>query len=220
MKVFPGKKTCAALMVLYAIAALTVDSLSTMHSRWVFDWSQLYWSFPSGFEASTFILWLVIPALLMARHLDIHFFTFRRWKKSDYRLLLVFIVLGALAICLIKFIPELNAYYPSGGFSSTSAKWKYGLHQTVWVLSWLIGWEFLHRVFLLRYVRILAGTAGLALIPLIEFGFHLQKTLPEALGALLLGAVLTWWSYKRKNVLLPFITHFSIEISLVVYTVL
>lgn len=215
-----GKKTYAALMVLYAIAALTVDSLATMHARWVIDWSRLYWSFPSGFEASTCILWLVIPALLMARHLDFDCFTFKRWKKSDYRLLLIFMALGALGICLIRFIPELNAYYPSGRFSSGRARWQYGLHQTVWVLSWLIGWEFLHRVFLLRYVQILAGTAGLALIPLIEFGFHLQKTLPEAFGALLLSVALTWWSYKRKNVLLPLITHFSIEISLVIYCIL
>ncbi len=215
-----GKKLYAFLMVAYAIAALTVDSLSTMHSRWMVDWSRLYWSFRSGFEASTFILWLVIPCLLMGRDLDFRYFTFSRWKRSDYRLLVIFMALGALGICLIRFIPELNAYYPSDRFSSGRARWDYALHQTTWILSWLIGWEFLHRVFLLRYVQVLAGIAGLAAIPAIEFLFHLQKTLPEAFGALLLSVALTWWSYKRKNVLLPLITHFSIEISLIIYCIL
>lgn len=216
-----GNKTYAAIMIFYAAAALTVDSLATVHARtWGIQWSVFYWSFRSGFEASTCILWLVIPALLMARHFDIHVFTLRRWKKTDYRLLIIFMALGALGICLIRFIPELNAYYPSGGFATGRSRWLYFQHQVVWVLSWLIGWEFLHRVFLLRYVQVLAGRTGLALIPLVEFAFHLQKTLPEALGALLLGAVLTWWSYRRNNVLLPIITHFSIEMSLVVYMIL
>lgn len=208
-------------MVLYAVAALTVDSLATLHVRWGWiKWSRLYWAFPNGFEASTCILWLVVPCLLMARNLDIGYFTFTRWKKIDYWLLLLFMALGALGICLIKFIPELQDWYPSLALSSGRAKWQYASHQLFWLASWLIGWEFLHRVFLLRYLPILAGTAGLACIPLIEFLFHLQKSLPEAGGALLLGTVLTWWAYKRKNVLLPLITHFSIEISLVVYCIL
>jgi hypothetical protein len=213
------KKAYAILMVVYTIAALTVDSLSTNHTHWLINWSTLYWRLKSGFEMSTAILWLGIPAILMWRDLDLRVFTFARWKKNDAFLLIALILLGACGVCLIKYIPVLNQYYQSKSHLSAAMKWSYAVSNLIWLSSWLIGWEFLHRVFLMRYLQVLLGKIGPCFIPAFEFLFHLQKSIPEALGMLLLSIVLTYWSYKRKNVLLPFLAHLSIELTLLAYLI-
>ena len=213
-------KTYAIMMVVYAVFALTADSLSTDHSHWLINWARFYWRFKSGFEMSTAILWLGIPVLLMWRDIDIRVFTFARWKKIDAWLLLALILLGACGVCLIKFIPVLNQYYQSQSHLSASMKWSYAIDNLIWLSSWLIGWEFLHRVFLMRYLQVVLGRIGPCFIPAFEFIFHLQKSIPEALGMLLLSIVLTYWTYKRKNVLLPFLAHLSIEITLLVYLII
>ena len=207
-------------MVIYAIVALTVDSLSTVQSDWLLDWSKFYWRLGSGFEMSTAILWLAVPAILMCRDFDIGVFTFARWRKIDACLLIALILLGICGVCLIKFIPVLNTYYQSKSNLSVAMKWSYAAGNLIWLSSWLIGWEFLHRVFLMHYLQVVLGRIGPCCIPVFEFLFHLQKSLPEALGMLLLSIVLTYWSYKRKNVLLPFFAHLSIEVTLLVYLII
>ena len=207
------------MMVLYAVFALTADSLSTNHTHWLINWSRFYWRFKNGFEMSTAILWLGIPVLLMWRDLDIRVFTFARWEKTDAWLLIALILLGACGVYLIKFIPVLNHYYHSKSHLSFAMKWSYAIGNLIWLSSWLIGWEFLHRVFLMQYLQVLLGRIGPCCIPVFEFLFHLQKSLPEALGMLLLSIVLTYWSYKRKNVLLPFLAHLSIELTLLAYLI-
>lgn len=206
-------------MVTYAVAALAVDSLATANSQWLIDWSVFYWRLRYGFEISTTILWLVIPCALMFPHLDPHCFTFRRWKKVDALLLLILILAGAAGVLLIRYIPELNRYYASQAHLSPAMKRTFIIGNLAWITSWLIGWEFLHRVFLMRYLQTLLGKAGPCLIPVFEFVFHLQKSLPEAGGMLLLSAVLTYWSYRRRNVLLPLLAHLAIELTLVAYLV-
>jgi membrane protease YdiL (CAAX protease family) len=213
-------KAYAMCMVLYAILALTIDSLSTQHAYWLIDWSRFYWRFKSGFEMSTAILWLGIPVLLMCRDIDIRVFTFARWKKIDVWLLIALMLLGACGVYLIKFIPVLNQYYQPQEHLGTAMKWSFATGYLIWLASWLIGWEFLHRVFLLRYLQAALGAFGPCCIPAFEFLFHLQKSLPEALGMLLLSIVLTYWSYKRKNVLLPFLAHLSIELTLLAYLII
>ena len=168
---------------------------------------------------STAILWLGIPVLLMWRELDLQVFSFARWKKIDVWLLISVMLLGACGVYLIKFIPVLNQYYQPQSHLSTAMKWSYAVSNLIWLSSWLIGWEFLHRVFLMKYLQVVLGRIGACCIPVFEFLFHLQKSLPEALGMLALSIVLTYWSYKRKNVLLPFLAHLSIEITLLVYLI-
>ena len=212
-------KAYAISMVIYAILALAVDSLSTNHAYWLIDWSRFYWRLKSGFEMSTAILWLGIPVMLMCRDIDIRVFSFARWKKIDACLLIALMLLGACGVYLIKFIPVLNQYYQPQAHLGTAMKWSYATGYLIWLASWLIGWEFLHRVFLMQYLQAVLGTFGPCLIPAFEFLFHLQKSLPEALGMLLLSIVLTYWSYKRKNVLLPFLAHLSIELTLLAYLI-
>lgn len=206
-------------MVIYAILALAIDSLSTQHAYWLIDWSRFYWRLKNGFEMSTAILWLGIPVLLMCRDIDIRVFTFARWKKIDACLLIALMLLGACGVYLIKFIPVLNQYYQPQSHLNAAMKWSFATSHLIWLSSWLIGWEFLHRVFLMQYLQTALGTFGPCCIPAFEFLFHLQKSLPEALGMLLLSIVLTYWSYKRKNVLLPFLAHLSIEITLLAYLI-
>jgi membrane protease YdiL (CAAX protease family) len=207
------------MMVLYAVFALTVDSLSTNHTHWIINWSRFYWRLNSGFEMSTAILWLGIPVLLMWRDLDVRVFTFARWKKTDVWLLIALMLVGACGVYLIKFIPVLNQYYQPQSHLSMAMKWSYAMGYLVWLSSWLIGWEFLHRVFLMQYLQVVLGKIGPCCIPVFEFVFHLQKSIPEALGMLLLSIVLTYWSYKRKNVLLPFLAHLAIELTLLAYLI-
>jgi hypothetical protein len=214
-----GHTAYAIMMLLYAVFALTVDSLATNHTRWVIDWSIFYWRLKNGFEMSTAILWLGIPVLLMWRDLDLRVFTFGRWKKTDAWLLIALMLAGACGVYLIKFIPVLNQYYQPQSHLSSAMKWSYALSNLIWLSSWLIGWEFLHRVFLMQYLQAVLGKIGPCFIPGFEFLFHLQKSIPEAIGMLLLSIVLTWWSYKRKNVLLPFLAHLSIEVTLLAYLI-
>jgi hypothetical protein len=213
-------KAYAMSMVIYAILALAIDSLSTQHAYWLIDWSRFYWRFGNGFEMSTAILWLGIPVLLMCRDIDIRVFTFSRWKKIDAWLLIALMLLGACGVYLIKFIPVLAQYYRPQSHLNAAMKWSFATGYLIWLSSWLIGWEFLHRVFLMQYLQAVLGKIGLCFIPAFEFLFHLQKSLPEALGMLLLSIVLTYWSYKRKNVLLPFLAHLSIELTLLAYLII
>lgn len=209
----------AAIMVLYAVFALTVDSLSTNHTQWLINWSTFYWRLKSGFEMSTAILWLGIPVLFMWRDLDLRVFTFGRWEKTDVWLLIALMLLGACSVYAIKFIPVLKQYYQPQSHLSSAMKWSYATGYLIWLSSWLLGWEFLHRVFLMEYLQVALGKIGPCFIPVFEFVFHLQKSIPEALGMLLLSVVLTYWSYKRKNVLLPFLAHASIELTLLAYLI-
>jgi hypothetical protein len=215
----PARTAYAIMMVLYAVFALTADSLSTNHTHWLINWSRFYWRFKSGFELSTAILWLGIPVLLMWRDIDIRVFTFERWKKTDAWLLIALMLLGACGVYLIKFIPALNQYYQPQSHLSSAMKWSYATGYLIWLSSWLIGWEFLHRVFLMQYLQAVLGKIGPCFIPVFEFVFHLQKSIPEALGMLLLSIVLTCWSYKRKNVLLPFLAHLAVELTLLAYLI-
>ena len=131
----------AIMMVLYAVFALTVDSLSTNHTRWIIDWWMVYWRLKNGFEMSTAILWLGIPVLLMWRDLDIRVFTFGRWKKPDAWLLIALMLAGACGIYLIKFIPVLNQYYQPESHLGSAMKSSYAISHLIWLSSWLIGWN-------------------------------------------------------------------------------
>ena len=54
------------------------------------------------------------------------------------------------------------------------------------------------------------------MVPLCETIYHLQKPLLEAGGMAVFSLLLTWWTMKRRNMLLPFVAHLYIEILLAI----
>jgi len=146
--------------------------------------------------------------------LDWGYFGLKRWKRSDYYLLLGLAVTGVAVMLIIPHVPALRQIYPSVRGRSAQAKWGFVSAQLVWTFSWLLGWEFLHRYVLLRPAAALWPRLGWLLVPLSEGVYHLQKPLIEAGGMVLLSIVLTQWTVRRRNMLLPFLVHLVIEVAL------
>jgi hypothetical protein len=209
------KKALYALF--YAIFALTLDSISTIHLKWGIDWGIFHWQLKNGFEVSTFILWFAIPFLFTFKSIDWKYFGISRLKKNDIYLVILLSIIGIIAVLSIKFYPSLRNFYPSKEFNNASAKVNWALYKMIWNISWLTGWEFLHRYVLLTYFEKAFPKKGWFGVCLIEFVFHFQKAFLEAIGMLIFSTIITYWAYKRKNVVLPFFAHLLIESFLIIF---
>ncbi|MFP4171797.1 MAG: CPBP family intramembrane glutamic endopeptidase [Candidatus Hydrogenedentota bacterium] len=210
--------TLAALALLYVAAVLAIDTLASQGITWPLDWGHWFaWRTDNGFDLFKCVAWLAIPLVISLPWLDPAYFTFKRWRKVDKLLLGALALLGLGAILLILWVPALREAYPGLAQASPEARWGYSEYFLFWTVSWLPGWEFLHRYFLLRRVDAAWPRFGWLLIPLIECAYHLQKPLLEAGGMLALGLVLTWWTRRRRNILLAFIVHALIEIQLLLF---
>jgi hypothetical protein len=207
----------ALLAAAYVVIVLGLDTLAAQGVQFPFEWRVLHKFRPGGFDVFKFLTWFVIPFLFALPHLDKDAFTFKRWEKRDAYLLLGLVLAGALAVILIPLLPGVRETY--GGYGHLAAKQKQELlfWHLSWTASWLIGWEFLHRYFLLRPCDKWLPRAGWLIVPLSEGLYHLQKAPFEALGMVTLSVVLTLWARKRQNVLLPFLVHLAIEIELIVF---
>ena len=216
----------AALLTAYAIVVLAVDCLATRGVGVPFDWTIFAWRHESGFDLFKFIAWLAVPVALTRPWRDLGWFGFNRWKRRDLALLAGLFLLGAFAVAAVAWIPSLREMYPSLGEHSSAVRWQFVITTLVWLSSWLIGWEFLHRFVL---ARALADAfprrpvlAACAIIPVIEALYHLAqgKGALESAGVLVFGILLTSYAVHRRNVLLPFLAHLFIELALVAFLVL
>ncbi len=208
-----------AFVIGYVAAVLLVDTLATWQVRWPFEWAMLDWEL-GDFELFKFVMWLVVPLVLVLPRMDWDFLGFKRWNWLDVGLLVGLSVAGALAMYTIELIPGLRDYYRSLADRPWEVKLDYIRFAAVWWASWLIGWEFLHRYFLLRPVAAYWPAYGWLLVPVSEVAYHLQKHPLEAVGMGALSVVLTLWTLKRRNFLLPFLVHLIIEIELVLFLIL
>jgi membrane protease YdiL (CAAX protease family) len=116
-------------------------------------------------------------------------------------------IAGALVPFVVPYFASLREAYP------TQPGWQIA-PQLIWVASWLVGWEFLHRYALLRAVERAWPRWGWLWVPASEFIFHLQKPLLEALGMLAFSLLATTWARRRRSILLPLAVHFAIEAGL------
>ncbi len=164
-----------------------------------------------SFDLFKFFFWFVIPFVWSLRRMDWAWFSFRRWKRIDVALLAVLTLLGCCAVLVVPLVPQLRAIYPS----MRGMGWGIVVLQLVWTCSWLPGWEFIHRYFLLRPVSARWPRWGWLLVPVSETAYHLLKPWPEMLGMAALSVALTWWALRRRNVLLPFLVHLAIELALI-----
>lgn len=209
------RPTTAVLVCLAAYVAFahTADTLALRGVQVPFDWRMFSWRLGNGFDAFKFVAWFVIPLAFSFRRLEAGYFTFSRWRKLDWVMLGVLSALGAAAMALIPFVPSLKAVY--GSF--TRPDQAVGL--LIWTLSWLIGWEFLHRYVLLTHIDARWPNWAWLVIPVIEGAYHYgqQKPWPETLGMVALSLVVTSWARWRRNVLLPFLVHLVIELELILF---
>jgi hypothetical protein len=230
---YSGRRFFAVLF--YVILVLGIDALATSRLSWPFDWAVFQWrlvspwhflglSIPSwtqssiarSFDLFKFLFWLVLPLCFCLPRMEWSWFSMRNWKRLDWLLLGLLLVAGAVAVASVAFIPSLSNVYRGFSHLPWSHRWMRALASLAWVGSWLIGWEFLHRYVLLRSAAAYFPRYGWLVVPLSETLYHLQKPGLEMVGMALFSLVLTWWSLKRQNMLLPFIAHLYIEIMLIV----
>jgi len=176
------------------------------------------------FDVFKFVFWFLIPLALCGRRVDLKAFTTARWRPLDWKLFYACAVIGFLVVCAVPFIPGVRDYYVGNVSDIPFGDRLFGTIQRLfWVASWLIGWEFMHRYFLLQAVTPRWPRYGWLLAPFFEWAYHLQKHWLEALGMLLFSLALTYYVVRRRNVSLPFFAHLLIEIALpltVVFTAL
>lgn len=227
------------LIVLYVAAVLTVDGLASMRINTLIDWSVFNWGpdtvhavvrtlrLPEAlfswlytgpmqsFDWFKFIFWLIVPVIVSWRTLVWSAFSVRRWKKLDVVILGMIAFAGLFAMAAIVIVPELQATYPGVGSWPADQQRLFVLAQLAWMISWLPGWEFMHRYFLLDRVTLTWPFFGWLLLPIFEGAYHLQKPGIEAVAMVFFSVLLTRWAMKRANVLLPFCAHLIIEVELV-----
>jgi membrane protease YdiL (CAAX protease family) len=172
------------------------------------------------FDLFKLTAWGVIPFLLCLWRLDTGWFGMGRWKRSDRTLLIACCVLAVAAVGLVRLVPQLAEIYPAAPrgwtFSKRLILFGGGL---LWVASWLPAWEFLHRYFLLRRVSADFPKYGWLVVPLSETLYHLHKPPLETAGMLVFSLLATWWTLKRRNLLLPLLVHLVVEVALQVLLV-
>jgi len=233
----------AATAIAYIAVVLGVDVLATRGVSWPINWFVFRWnpyvlrtyarglgipdeimgpfcSWPlQKFDFFKFLFWFLVPFLFSIRGMDWGALGVRRWKRRDGYFLLGLALAGMAAILIIPYVPALRQTYHSMGHLAAPEKWTQLFIRGIWVISWLLGWEFLHRYFLLRPVAVQWPRYGWLLVPLSEGLYHLQKPGIEALGMVALSVVLTQWTLRRRNVFLPFLVHLTIEIELILFLI-
>lgn len=204
------------VVLVYAAAALVIDTLAVYGKTWPIDWRVFRWHW-HGADLFKFTAWFVVPFVFCLPRMDWGYLGVKRWRRVDVYILAGLAGVGALGVLIIPLFPSLRATYPSMAHFAASAKLSFALRHVVWVLSWLVGWEFMHRYFLLTRLSKQWPRFGWLLIPLFEGGYHLQKPLLEAAGMVAVSLVLTSWALKRRNALLPFLAHLIIELELIAF---
>lgn len=216
------------LVIVYVTAALGADTLVATGVNWPFHWQELAWR-PgtlhssldvapwSRFDLFKFSFWFLVPFIACLPGMNWRYLVRGPWKRGDVAFVGALTILGMGAMFLIPLVPALKAIYPDMGDLSTVQKWDFFSSRMVWTLSWLIGWEFLHRYLLLGAAQKAWPKWGWVIVPLSETLYHLQKPGLEAVGMMAFSVVLTLWCMKRSNWLLGFLVHLIIEVELLIF---
>lgn len=214
-------RVLAALALAYVVAVLGLDLLhapralhpaSGQLAQFLGDWlrapqlRQLDWY--------KLLFWFLAPFFLCLRWMDWGAFGLTRWKKADWWLLGGLVVVGLAAVLMVPHVEALQRYYPSMKYRPWGERLVFVQVQLVWVTSWLLGWEFMHRYFLLRHMNTLIPRFGWMAVPVVEAAYHITKHPAEMAGMFVIGVVFTYWCTRRRNILLPFLVHLAIELAL------
>lgn len=234
----------AAAVMAYAAVVLLVDLLATYRVQfglnWVyFDWKLfafgewltrflqthgipswpaqwMTWQGVGAFDLYKFVFWFVVPLLFSLPKLEPGWLLPKRLTRTERNFFALLVLMVSASVFIVLFVPGLRAYYPSVAYLPRSEKIVIFFSMLSWVLSWLPGWEFLHRYCVLRAATVIHPRLWL-LVPLYEVGYHLSKHPLEAAGMGILSLVLTYWTYQRATMFYPALVHFSIEMSLALF---
>jgi hypothetical protein len=166
-----------------------------------------------GADLFKFTTWFLIPFVFCLPSMDWGWYGLKRWKRVDYYILAGAIAVELLAVFSLMLLPKLRSLMPDLHGESL-------FRFTMWNLSWLIGWEFMHRYLLLRRLAVLKFKFAWLAIPIFEAAYHLVwASLAMPLGMLIFSLIATYWSLKRRNGLLPLIAHLIIEFQLTVFLI-
>jgi len=238
----PENRYFAWFMLAYVALALGIDTLATFEVELLIHWEffkfkgshisgwlrtfdgalgtigeSLHNPVFAAFDVFKFLVWFAIPAGLCLPWMDWGAWGTRRWRQVDYYIL-VGMVGGSIALALsIPYIPGVREDYVPGVPESMqfTAFWSY----IVWTVSWLPGWEFLHRYFLIRALDYLEIKFEWLIVPVVEMLYHLPKMTLEVPGMFLYGFIATQLTKHRVNWMLPFLVHLAIEVALVLFLV-
>ena len=238
-----GARFGAWFAVIYVAIVLGVDTLAAAGAHWPIDWtiflwrggrmpallhhwgapeflySWMTWKVLQGFDYFKFLFWFVVPFCICLWHMDWGAFGWKRWKPMDKWLLLGAFVLLAGAVLVMPYFPELRQEFPSKRHLPGAERWMIFWVAFFWNLSWVIGWEFMHRYFLLRRLDGQWPKYGWVIVPILEVAYH-YRSYAMAAGMGVFSVVLTIYARERKNVLFSLIAHFFIEMFLVAFMLL
>jgi membrane protease YdiL (CAAX protease family) len=159
----------------------------------------------------------VIPVSLSFKSFDITFFSFNKVKKVDYLILFLIVSVGICSMFVIPHLDVLKDYYVSDYKLSSNEKYQYLKYQIIWIFSWLIGWEFIHRYLVIKSFNKKKIYHALWILPILEGFYHINKPWPEMLAAFAFSWILTKWTLKRSSVLFPLLAHLIIELELILF---
>ena len=190
---------------------LLLESLHVPHS--LISWMGS--AFFAQVDLFKLVFWLLIPLAICIWRMDWDYLTRRRVKPADWWFLVGMCAIGAVAVIAVKFIPVMATQYGGMGQAALSLRLKFMVVQIFWVASWLPGWEFMHRYFLLRRVSVDFPGGGWVLLPLAEGAYHLSKPWPEMLAMVAFSVIMTQYTLLRKNIVIPFLAHLAVEVFLI-----
>lgn len=228
------------VVIAYVVIVLAVDTLAARGYGWPMRWAWFRWNpgtladlcswmgVPKGavswlntgvlaqFDLFKFTFWFLVPFLFSLWHMDWGWFGVKRLRRWDFVFLGVFLLLCIGAVFLVPYLPGVRDYY--GALARHGAGNPAKLFaECLWVVSWLVGWEFLHRYVLLRAANARWARWGWLLVPLSETVYHLQKPMIEAAGMGAFSLIVTVWTRARSNMLPAFVVHLGIELTLLLY---
>ena len=216
------RKHAPTLAVLaYATIVLGADALAASGKTWPFAWGIFRWHMDNGADLSKLIAWFIIPFAFCAPWMDWQYLGVKRWRRGDVYILAGLVAAGMVAVLAIPLFPGLRTAFHGIKDASASVKWQFVSHHAIWTLSWLTGWEFLHRYVLLRHLGRSWPRFGWLLIPVFEGAYHLTwNSWAMPAGMVLFSLVVTFWARSRRNTLLPFLAHLAIELELIGFRII
>ncbi len=234
----------SVLVVGYVALVLAWDALVTVGDTRTVNWAVFQWrpadlqvlleslkmphalvgwlslSFLTHVDLFKIVFWLAIPLAICFWRLDWDYFTRRRIKPVDWLFLVGMCCFAVFSIVGVRFIPVLAHQYRGLGQVALSMRMQFLIMQLLWVFSWLPGWEFMHRYFLLRRVSVDFPRFGWLLVPLAEGVYHLLKPWPETVAMVVFSIIMTQYAIRRKNIVIPFLAHLAVEVFLIIGMVL
>jgi len=236
----PARHGVALFATVYVGMVLLVDYLAAQRVGWPFSWAVFRWmlddlspalrgTLVGRFDLFKFVFWLLIPLAVCWKTMDWRYLLRGAWTRRDAWFVGGLALAGMAAMFLIPLVPALREFYPSLRDWPVEQRIDFFLSRLVWIASWLIGWEFLHRYLLLHHVqRMPVDWSRLyqpqqwawLVVPLMETAYHLQKAWLEAVGMFFFSTVLTLWCLQRRNWLIPFLVHLIIEVELLLFMTL